>query len=217
MKPLLVVPRRIGALIAFLLASSTPGALLAQGKPTPQEPAPAPALLVSAIAGQKIPVLPLTYVVVDDSIRDAAVHVPRTALLVWADSILAEEILARAPEVTWILGPDLRRKTRSAPGMLPEPERLGQAALRFENIKRLPDPLFGYLRTIVALADGRLVLVPTSVRLTAAEGGVQAETMFVLADARSGTIIWRSAPIAMGRTAAEAIKATVDHILPDAR
>ena len=162
--------------------------------------------------------LPLTYVVVDDSIGDAAVHAPRTALLAWADSIVTEELLARAPEVTWIAGPELRRKTRAGAGMLPEPERMGQAALRFENIKRLPDPLFGYLRTLVALADGRLVLVPASVRFTTTEeGGVRAETMFVLADARNGNIIWRSAPVAVGLTAAEALRATVQYILPDAR
>jgi hypothetical protein len=203
--------------MVFLLASSPLGALLAQGKPTSRKPAPAPALLISAIAGQTVPILPLTYVVVSDSIRDPAVPAVRTALLAWADSIVAEEILARAPEVSWLLGPELRRKVRAAPGMLPEPDRLGQAALRFENVKRLPDPLFSYLRTLAALANGRLVLVPASVRLTAAEGGVRAETMFVLADARSGAIIWRSSPVVVARTAAAAIKATVDHILPDAR
>jgi hypothetical protein len=215
-KPLLVAARRVGALRAFLLASLPTGALLAQ-TPTPPEAAPAPALLVSAIAGQKIPVLPLTYVVVDDSIRDAAIQLPRTALLAWADSIVAEAMLARAPEVTWILGSELRRKVRAAPGMLPEPGRMGQAALRFVNVKRIPEPLFGYLRTLVALADGRLVLVPASLRLTAAEGGVRAETMFVLADARSGAVIWRSSPVVVGKTAAEALRATVAYILPDAR
>ena len=200
----------------FLLASSPSGALHAQGKPTPRKPAPAPALLISAIAGQTVPILPLTYVVVDDSVGDAAVPTTRAALLAWADSIVAEEILARAPEVSWLLGPDLRRKVRAAPGMLPEPDRLGQAALRFENVKRLPDPLFSYLRTLVALSNGRLVMVPASVRLTAAASGVRAETMFVLADARSGAIIWRSSPVVVGKTAAAAIKATVDHVLPDA-
>lgn len=207
----------MGALIVLLLASSPSGALLAQGKPTSRKPLPAPALLISAIAGQTVPVLPLTYVVVADSIGDSAVPAARAALLAWADSIVAEEILARAPEVTWIMGPELRRKTRAAPGMLPEPQRLGQASLRFENIKRIPDPLFSYLRALAALADGRLVLVPASLRLTATESGVRAETMFVLADARTGTIIWRSLPVAIARTAAGAIKATVDHIFPDAR
>ena len=212
-----VARRRIGALIVFLLALSPSGSLLAQGKPTTRQPAPAPALLISAIAGQTVPILPLTYLVVDDSIHDAAMPAGRAALVAWADSIVTEEIVARAPEVTWLLGPALRRKVRAAPGMLPEPERFGQAGLRFENVKRLPDPLFSYLRTLVALANGRLVLAPASVRLTVSAGGVRAETMFVLADARSGTVIWRSLPVAMAPTAAAAIKATVDHILPDAR
>jgi hypothetical protein len=209
--------RRLGALIVLLLASSPSGALLAQGKPSSRKPVPAPALLITSLAGQAIPVLPLTYVVVDDSIGDSAVPTTRAALLTWADSIVVEEILARAPEVTWIMGAELRRKTRAAPGMLPAPDRLGQASLRFENLKRIPDPLFGHLRALVALADGRLVLVPASVRLTATAGGVRAETMFVLADGRTGTITWRSAPAAVAKTAAAAIKATVDYILPDIR
>jgi hypothetical protein len=206
----LVVVRRSGALTLFLLSTSA-GSTLAQGKP-----APAPALQVSALAGQSVPVLPLTYVMVGDSIHDKAVPSSRVPLLAWADSIVAEEILSRAPEISWVMGDELRRKTRAAPGMLPPPDRLGQAALRFENIKRLPDPLFGNLRTIVALADGRMVLVPASVRFTAVDSLVRAETMLVLADARSGAIIWRSAPVATGRTAAEALKATIDHIFPDA-
>ncbi len=217
MNPSLIARRLTGALIVFLLASSPSGSLPAQAKPSSRKPVPAPALLISAIAGQTVPILPLTYVVVDDSTGDAAVPTSRSALLAWADSIVAEEILARAPEVSWLLGPELRRKVRAAPGMLPEPDRLGQAALRFENVKRLPDPLFSYLRTLAALANGRLVMVPASLRLSAAPGGVRAEAMFVLADARSGAIIWRSAPIVIGRTAAAAIKATVDHVLPDAR
>ncbi len=217
MNPSPVVRRRFGALFVLFLASSPTSALLAQGKPTSRKPVPAPALLITALAGQAIPVLPLTYVVVDDSIGDAVVPTTRVALLRWADSIVAEEIIARAPEVTWIMGAELRRKTRSAPGMLPAPDRLGQASLRFENLKRIPDPLFGYLRALVALADGRLVLVPASVRLTATEGGVRAETMFVLADGRTGDIIWRSSPVAVARTAAGAIKATVAYILPDIR
>ena len=217
MNPSPVARRRIGALTVFLLASSLSGSLIAQGKPAPRKPAPAPALLISAIAGQTLPILPLTYLVVDDSIHDATMPAGRPALLAWADSIVTEEILARAPEVTWLVGPELRRKTRAAPGMLPAPDRLGQAALRFENVKRLPDPLFSHLRTLVALSNGRLVLVPASVRLAAVEGGVRAETMFVLADARSGAIIWRSSPVVTAPTATAAIKATVDHILPDVR
>jgi hypothetical protein len=39
--------------------------------------------------------------------------------------------------------------------------------------------------------------------------------MLVMADGRTGTVIWRSAPRATARTAAEALKATIDHIFPD--
>lgn len=211
MNPSLAVARRFGAQLLLAL-TLLPHAVPAQGK----KPEPASALLVSAIAGQSVPVLPLTYLVVNDSVHDAAIPAGRVARLAWADSILAEAILARAPEVTWVLGAELRRKARAAPGMLPTPDRLGQAALRFTNIKRLPDPLFGYLRTLVAVADGRMVLVPASVRFTREDSLVRAETMFVLADGRGGAVIWRSAPAGYGKTAAEALTATVNFIFPDA-
>jgi hypothetical protein len=40
--------------------------------------------------------------------------------------------------------------------------------------------------------------------------------MLVLADGRTGAIIWRSAPKATATSAAAALKATIDHIFPDA-
>lgn len=210
----LVVARRSGALtLLLLLALCSPGTLHAQGG----KAAPAPALMVSSIAGQYLPVLPLTYVIVGEAVPDTTIPKAHAALVAWADSIVQEEILARGPEVNWISGAELRRKTRSAPGMVSSPDRLGQAALRFANIKRLPDPLFSNVRTIVALSNGRLVLVPAAVHFTAVGDSVRAETILVLADGRTGTIIWRSSPTATAATAAGALKATIDHIFPDSQ
>jgi hypothetical protein len=117
--------------------------------------------------------------------------------------------------VDWVLPPDLRRRARRAPGIAPDPDRMGQALLRADGIKRVPDPLSSSLRALVAIADGRYVLVPASVRFLHAEGGIVAQMNVVLADARTGDILWRSHPSATGATAGDALAGTIARILPD--
>lgn len=192
--------------VALLLAA--PSALAAQSPPA------APALLLAPLAGQHIPVLPITLVTLDSG---SAPGLPsgRKAQLAWADSIVGESLQARGPEVSWVLPPDLRRRARRAPGIVPDPDRMGQALLRAEGIKRVPDPLASSLRALVAISDGRYVLVPASIHLSHGEGGIVAQLSIVLADARSGAVLWRSRPTVTAATAGEALAGTISRILPD--
>src|SRR5881296_2337486 len=72
---------------------------------------------------------------------------------------------ARAPEVNWLFPDELRRVARRAPGVAPNPDQMGTALLRAENLSVIPDPLRSQLRTLVALAGGgggRYALVPAA-------------------------------------------------------
>lgn len=175
----------------------------------------APALAVSGIAGQAVPILPVTYLLADPPVDE---HLPagRAAQLAWADSIVGAQFEARGPEVQWVLADALRAVARRAPGTVTDPDRMGQAVMRASSLDRTPDPLRGYLRQLSAMTDARLVMIPAAVRFAAdSAGAIRAETVLVLVDTRNGGVVWRSQPAATAATAAAALAATIAHVLPD--
>ena len=173
----------------------------------------AAAINVTPLAGQAVPVLPNSYLVADGI---AGIPAARLEALAWADSIMGETLEARGPEVRWVLAPALRQVAKRAPSTVPSPDKMGQATLRARRMDRVPDPLRVYLRSLAALTGSRLVLVPAAMRFTNVGDSVRVEIDFVMADARNGSIPWRSVPTATAATAAEALRAAVGHILPDA-
>jgi hypothetical protein len=194
------------------------GCAHAQQSGKPPKPLPAPGLLLAPLAGQPIAVLPVSYVI-SDGVTAADLPATRAAELSWADSILAEELQARGPEATWILPPELRRVARRAPGMVVDPDKMGQSVMRYENLKRVPDPLLSNIRSLVAMTGSRYVFIPAALRfLPAGAGtgaGVTVEVTLVLADARNGEVVWRSTPVATAPSAGAALAATIARILPD--
>jgi len=189
---------------------------------TAQEPAPKPkeqrrvGLLREGLVGQTVPVLPITHVVRDSVPGDSSLMVPRAALLIWADSILAEGLVERAPEIVWLYGSELARIARRGTGILPEPSRFGHSILRSPKIKTVPDPTRSHLRTLTALAGARFVFVPASLLFAAGEdGAVRATLIALVTDTRTGAISWRADATGTGATAAAALRATIDFFLPD--
>ena len=199
--------------VLMLLAGN--GCAHAQQSGKPPKPLPAPALLLAPLAGQPIVVLPVTYVVNEGPIPG----LPEThaAQVAWADSILAERLQARGPEATWIMPDELRRVARRAPGMVVDPDKMGQSVMRYENLKRVPDPFLSSIRSMAAMTSSRFVMIPAALRFTQSAAGVRVEVVLVLADSRSGEIAWRSTPVTTAATAGAALAATIAWILPDAR
>ena len=183
-----------------------------------QEPAPTQPLGLTALAGQPIPVLPLTLVapapaLVDDSVfsgwRD------RVTALRTADTIIGNALTERGPEVQWILPPELRKIARRSPGMVGDPDQLGQAMMRNPKLQRLPDNFRQNIRGLVAVAGNRYVLIPAALGLSRADGGgVQADLSLVLADVRNGMVLWRTAAVGRGDTPAAALRAAMAAVLP---
>ncbi len=215
MNPRSVVRRPSLILTAVVLLSSTACGGAAPKPADAAKPRPVPALLLSPLTGQPIPVLPLAYIVADTGL--AGMPTERVARLMWADSVLADALQARGPEATWVFPPELRRVARRAPGIVKDPDQMSQAEMRFENLRSVPDPLLGNIRELVALTGSRYVMIPAVLRFTRVAGGVQVESVLVLADARSGAISWRSFPTAIAPDAAAGINAIIARVLPDAR
>ena len=175
-------------------------------------------IATEALAGQVVGVLPLTHMSRDTALRDSLLMGPRANVLRWADSVLGEALLEQNPEINWMLPPELRRASRKAAGMVPEPDRMGQSVMRSPKLDQVPDPLRGYLRTLMGVAGGRFVFIPASIAAGKdSVGAIRLTLMAVLADTRTGKVVWRSSnATGTAATPAEALMAAVKTFLPDA-
>jgi hypothetical protein len=193
------------------------------GKKADQRAMPAPTvpLPTAGLAGQKVPLLPLTLIAAEDSLHWEVEFADRRGALGRCDSIIGSLLAARAPEVTWVGAGELRRVARRAAGIAADPDQMGTAFLRATDLVDVPDPLRYQLRTLVGLAGGRYALVPAGLvfRRTAGlpdpkglpdgrgqTGGTgvsparpparppvaTAELSIVLVDARIGRVGWRT-------------------------
>lgn len=203
------MPRHPFATFVLTLLLATP--LAAQKVPALPVP-------TEGLAGQQVALVPLTLVATDpafqsDTLFDA--YRDRRATLTWADSLIGDAFVGRAPEVKWVLPPELRKIARRAPGIVGDPDQMGQALLRAPRIKDVPDPLRASLRNLMAVVGGRVVMVPAALGFSPdTTGRVRAELSLVAADTRSGKVVWRSLALGVGPTPAAALAAALDGILP---
>ena len=176
---------------------------------------PAIALNTQGIAGQVVGVLPSTLVTARDSLGGKPPFTDRTTATRWVDSLVGEVLMMRAPEVNWKLPAQMRSMARRAPGIAADPDYMGQAALRNPEIKKVPDPLIANLRTLMAIAGGRFVLVPAAVSFQHDSAGtVEAHLNMAGVDTRLGDVIFRSYIISHGATPAAALEAAMVIMLP---
>jgi hypothetical protein len=185
-----------------------------ESKPLPQ----VPALPTASLSGQTIAVLPITLIAADPAIDStagyAAYRVRRPALL-RTDSLIGEALQGRGPEVHWVLPPELRKIARRSAGFVDDPDQMGQAVLRSPGMTKVPDPLRSSLRGLVALAGGRLALVPASLGFGSEPNGqVRADLTLVLGDARSGKVVWRGVAYGRGSSPDQALNAAIAAVLP---
>ena len=171
-----------------------------------------------SLSGQSIAVMPMTMVAADPALISDSLYAPwrdrRTALST-ADSVIGDAFAGRAPEVKWVLPPELRKVARRAPGLVGDPDQMGQAVLRSPKLRDIPDPLRSSLRKRMAVAVGRTVMVPAVIGFgRQADGRIRADLTLVLADVRNGHVIWRSVPTGTGATPREALDSALTVALP---
>jgi hypothetical protein len=170
------------------------------------------------LAGQQVALVPLSLVATDPAFQSDTLfdrYRDRRAALLRADSIIGEAFVGRAPEVKWVLPPALRKLARRAPGIVDDPDQMGQALLRAPKLKDVPDPLRASLRNLMAVAGGRVAMVPAALGFRReADGRIRAELSLVAADTRSGKVVWRSLALGSGATPDAALSAALDAVLP---
>jgi hypothetical protein len=163
-------------------------------------------------------VLPITLVAADPAIEadsGYAAYRDRRAALQRTDSLISEALLGRGPEVGWVLPPELRKMARRAAGFVPDPDQMGQAVLRAPQLNTIPDPLRSSMRSLLAIADGRLALVPAALGFgPEPDGQIRADLSLVLGDVRNGKVLWRSLASGRGKTADQALLAALAAVLP---
>jgi hypothetical protein len=207
----------------LLLTLTAPACLKAQHQSPPQQspPQPLPPVTIlpsGALSGKRVGVLPLTLLVADPTIQSDPIYDEyrdRRSGLNRADSLIGEALVGRGPEVHWILPPELRKMARRAAGFVPDPDDMGQAVLRAPKLQDIPDPLRSSLRSLLAIADGRLALVPAALGFgPEPDGQVRAELSLVVGDARTGKVMWRSNAVGRGKTPDQALNAALAAVLP---
>ena len=204
--------------LTILVALTAPACAQAQREADPKPLPAVPALSAQAIAGKTVGVLPLTLVVADPAVQSDSAYADykeRRSGLRRADSVIAEGLAGRGPEVGWVLPAELRKMARRSAGFVPDPDQMGQAVMRSPKLSVVPDPLRSSLRSLMAVADGRLALVPASLGFgPEPDGQIRADLSMVLVDARTGKVLWRSLALGRGRTPDEALGAAMAAVLP---
>jgi hypothetical protein len=179
---------------------------------------PLPTVPTERLTGQQVSVMPLTLVAADSSLQSDTLYAPyrdRRATLTWADSLIGEAFTGRAPEVKWVLPPTLRKLARRSPGIVGDPDQMGQAALRSPKLRDIPDPLRSSLRNLMAVAGGRVAMVPAALAFAReSDGRIRADLSLVAADTRSGKVIWRALASGLGAAPAPALEAALAGVLP---
>jgi len=193
-------------------------AALGCGGGPPPDPSVPPATLplpVSALAGREILVLPVGLIAADDSLGWRDWFRDRAAARSAADSLIADALSERAPEVPWVLPPRLRQIAARNPTVVPDPDRMPGAVLRDERLTEVPDPLRAQLRTLSSFTSARYVLVPAAVyyETTPSHEG-RAHLVIVVADVRLGTITFRSTASGDGPDPWTALEAALAALTP---
>jgi hypothetical protein len=92
---------------------------------------------------------------------------------------------------------------------------MGQAVLRAPKMLTVPDPLRSSLRSLMAVAGGRVALVPAAIGFgPEPDGQIRADLSLVLADARTGKVVWRSVAYGRGKSPDQALNAALAAVLP---
>jgi len=193
------LPRLLGC-IPLLLACASPNA--AQ---TPATPAPAPVVRpFSTLAEQRVVVAPVHALSETDPTGWVA-QIPRTReYLRSLDDAIGAELAARGLKTQWVFPPALERAARRNPTYAVDPYALAGDPLRAKNVEASPklrEPLASQIRTMIALHDARVVLMPVELRFEKDRTGQGIAVLkLALLDGRLSEVRWvgevRSAPAA---------------------
>ena len=163
---------------------------------------PVSPLPIASTSGSSVLLLTVGGIVLGDSTGLPELETRRTELLGVANAALDTALRRDAREVVWQGLEEQRRVVRRNPTLGLDPDRLATAYLIAPAMEQVPDPLFAQIRTLAAISGARYAVIPAGARLTGASGAYRAEYVLAVADARTGTVLWRGR--AAGRLSATA-------------
>jgi hypothetical protein len=193
-------PHRPSTTAASLtIALCVAGVAAACGSSRAPEPAPAaasaPGRPLGGLAGQRVVVAPALAVREGDPAGWAA-RIPRLReFLRVLDDEIAAALADRGLGQAWVFPDQLWRGHSRNPSLGVDPYRLATQPLRGAKLapgERIGEPLASQLRTLVALHDARLVLLPVEVyfEIDRAGGSGRTALRLALVDARTAEIRW---------------------------
>jgi len=150
---------------------------------------PAP---LEGMAAKSVLMLPTRYVSFADTLGWAKQLPTQGDWLAQLDSALVSTLRDRGLQ-TWRLADDITRSAKRNADFVADPHNVAAIALRFGHKPpryEIGEPLASQLRSLIALNDARVVLIPVEVRTV--NRGKQGALLLRLAaiDARSSTVIW---------------------------
>jgi len=179
------------------------------GKPAAQTPTPTPTATpvvrpFAALAEQRVIVAP-AYRINEADPTGWLAQIPRTReYLRSLDDSIGAELAARGLKAQWVFPADLARAAKRNPTYAVDPYALAADPLRSKNVapqSRLTEPLASQIRTMIALHDARVVLLPVELRFEKDQAGQGIAVLrLALLDGRLSEVRWvgevRSAPSA---------------------
>jgi len=149
---------------------------------------------LAAMAGRPVLVLPVQRnVIVVDQTLDQAGAIDGWNFLVALDDSIASALSARGLGSTWTFAPAIAAAARRNGGLVADPHVLATGSLR-KLVKAgddpLNEPLPTQIRSLVALRDGRYVILPAAVRFTGQPAATRGTLIVYLIDSRTARIAW---------------------------
>jgi hypothetical protein len=148
---------------------------------------------LGSFVGQPLLIAPVQSIKVAPEL--AWTRLPRTAdILASLDRALADTLRVRVTNPQWVYADALVESSRNNPTYATDPHALSIQALKspkLEIAQRLPEPLASQVRMMLALHEGRLVLIPVELRFErTATGAAHPVLHLVLVDPRLSDIRW---------------------------
>jgi hypothetical protein len=108
------------------------------------------------------------------------------------DAELADALGARGGGVRWLMPPALRAMLARSPALDVQLDALPVGVFLQAQVDRIGDPLYGQLRRLAAISDGRLALIPVEVRHRpdAPDRPGAIEVVATLLDTSNGQVFW---------------------------
>lgn len=182
--------RRDLAVLALAVSSACHHTASAPGAAGAPEPADQ---RLAWIVGQPLLIAPVQSIKIAPEL--AWTGLPRTPdILAALDGSLSDTLRARLANPQWVYAAALIESARNNPTYATDPRALSIQSLKsskLEVAQRLPEPLASQLRLMLALHDGRLILIPVELQFErTASGSAHPVLHLVLVDPRLSDIRW---------------------------